>query len=148
MSRNLFLFLNLNLLLIVVLFSSGCAVNRATATLEPTADLASIKSIYVTLAPDDWGTKLLIENKLESMGFIVKTGVDRPSDVDAIVTYIEKWMWDITMYMLELTVTVRDPNSDFPLASGNSYHTSLSRLTPEEMVDEVISNIFKKEAKN
>ena len=57
-------------------------------------------------------------------------------------------MWDITMYMLELTVTVRDPNSDFPLASGNSYHTSLSRLTPEEMVDEVISNIFKKEAKN
>ena len=148
MSRNLFLFLNLNLLLIVVLFSSGCTVNRATATLEPTADLASIKSIYVTLAPDDWGTKLLIENKLESMGFIVKTGVDRPSDVDAIVTYIEKWMWDITMYMLELTVTVRDPNSDFPLASGNSYHTSLSRLTPEEMVDEVISNIFKKEAKN
>ena len=90
MSRNLFLFLNLNLLLIVVLFSSGCAVNRATATLDPMADLASIKSIYVTLAPDDWGTKLLIENKLESMGFIVKTGVDRPSDVDAIVTYIEK----------------------------------------------------------
>ncbi len=148
MSRNLFSFLNLNLLLIVVLFNSGCTVNRATATLEPTADLASIKSIYVTLAPDDWGTKLLIENKLKSMGFIVKTGIDRPSDVDAIVTYIEKWMWDITMYMLELTVTVRDPNSDFPLASGNSYHTSLSRLTPEEMVDEVINNIFKKEAKN
>ena len=147
MARKLFLFLNLSLLLVVVLFSSGCAVNRATATFEPTADLASIKSIYVTLAPDDWGTRLLIENKLKSMGFMVKTGVDRPSNVDAIVTYIEKWMWDITMYMLELTITIRDPKNDFPLASGNSYHTSLSRLAPEKMVDEVINNIFKKGTK-
>lgn len=140
------LFFNVSLLLVVVLSSSGCA-NRATATFEPTADLASIKSIYVTLAPDDWGTRLLIENKLKSMGFIVETGVDRPSNVDAIVTYVEKWMWDFSMYMIELTITIRDPKDDFPLASGNSYHASLTRLTPEEMVDEVINNIFKNEKK-
>lgn len=148
MARKLFLFLNLSLLLVVVLFSSGCAVNRATATLEPTADLAGIKSIYVTLAPDDWGTKLLIVNKLKTMGYMVNDGVDRPSNVDAVVTYEEKWMWDITMYMLELTITIRDPKNDFPLASGNSYHTSLTRLSPEKMVDEVINNIFKQQAKN
>lgn len=64
-------------------------------------------------------------------------------DVDAIATYVDKWMWDLTMYMIELTIVVRDPASDFPLATGNSLHTSLTRKSPKEMVDEVTSNIFK-----
>jgi len=51
-------------------------------------------------------------------------------------------MWDITMYLLELTVTVRNPSNDFPMAVGNSLHTSLTRKSPEEMVDEVMTNIF------
>ena len=46
------------------------------------------------------------------------------------------------MYMLELTVTMREPKTDYPLATGNSYHTSLTRKSPAEMVDEVINNIM------
>jgi len=138
------LFLNLSLLLVVITFSSGCAVNRATATIDPTADLDDIKSIYVTIfASDGRGINLLIANKLKKMGYHASTGVDTPSNVDVVVTYKDKWMWDITMYMLELTITIRDPKTNFPLASGNSYHTSLTRKSPEEMVDEVIDNIFK-----
>jgi hypothetical protein len=45
--------------------------------------------------------------------------------------------------MLELTIVVRDPVSDFPLASGNSLHTSLTRKSPKEMVEEVTTNIFR-----
>jgi hypothetical protein len=52
-------------------------------------------------------------------------------------------MWDITMYMLELTITIRDPKTDFPIATGNSFHTSLTRLSPKDMVNEVIENIYK-----
>jgi hypothetical protein len=51
-------------------------------------------------------------------------------------------MWDITMYMVELTVTFRSPENNFPMATGNSYHTSLTRQSPQEMVDEVLTNIF------
>jgi hypothetical protein len=51
-------------------------------------------------------------------------------------------MWDITLYLLELTITFRDRNNEFPLAVGNSYHTSLTRKSPGEMVDEVITNIL------
>jgi len=63
------------------------------------------------------------------------------------VTYVDKWMWDITMYLLELTITIRDPQTDYPLANGNSYHTSLTRKSPPEMVDEVLGNIFKESGK-
>ncbi len=136
--------LSLSLLLVVIFFSSGCAVNRATATLDPTADLGDIDSIYVTkLALDKRGVNLLIVDKLKSIGYTVRTGEEAPSDVDVVVTYKDKWMWDFKMYMLELTVTIRDPKTNFPLASGNSYHTSLTRKSPKEMVSEVIDNIFK-----
>ncbi len=133
-------------LVIGVLLTSGCAVNRATATVDPSADLVGVKSVYVQkLAPDERGINVLIANKLKSMGYEVDTGAFSSDDeVDVLVTYKDKWMWDITMYMLELTVVIRDPKNDFPLASGNSFHTSLSRKSPEEMVDEVVENIFKK----
>ena len=69
---------------------------------------------------------------------------EKPANVDAVATYVDKWMWDITMYLLELTITIRDPKNDFPLASGNSFHTSLTRKSVDEMVDEVTNTIFKK----
>jgi hypothetical protein len=124
--------------------SSGCAVNRATAKVDPKADLSIIKSLTVLKDKDERGVSLLIENKLRSMGFQIVPEEASQSGVDAIVTYRDYWMWDITTYMLELTITIKDPKTDFTMASGNSYHTSLTRKSPEEMVDEVINNIFKK----
>ena len=135
--------LNLILLLSVLFISSGCVLNKATATFDPTADLRSIKLIYVVKhMSDDRGTNILIANKLKKMGYVVTSGVDVPTNIDAVVTYEDKWWWDITMYMLELSVEVYDSKTNFHLASGNSFHGSLTRKTPEEMVDEVISNIF------
>ncbi len=133
------------LLGLVTLLTTGCAVNRATGSVDPSANLGALKTMYVKKIPaDDGGTNQLIADKLRSKGVTVTTGVGpAPSNVDAVVTYVDKWMWDITMYMLELTITIRDPKSDFPLATGNSYHTSLTRLSPKEMVNEVVDNIYK-----
>ncbi len=123
---------------------SGCAVNRATGSVDPSANLSSIKTMYVKKLADDDNTYALIADKLRTKGVAVTTGTDvAPGSVDAVVTYVDKWMWDITMYMLELTVTIRDPKTDFPLATGNSFHTSLTRLSPKEMVNEVVDNIYK-----
>jgi hypothetical protein len=142
------MFTSIVLVLAALSLLSGCAINRATATLDPTADLTRIKSMHVVRnAPDGRAINLIIAKKLETMGFRVTTGLDRTLDCGALVTYQDKWMWDITMYMLELTIAIRDPKNDFPLASGNSYHTSLTRKSPEEMVDEVLTNIFKQGGK-
>ena len=63
-------------------------------------------------------------------------------DVDAVVTYSDRWMWDFTMYMLSLDITLRDGRTGFPMAVGQSMHASLTRKSPEEMVREVLGNIF------
>jgi hypothetical protein len=97
----------------------------------------------VKLVKDERGINVMIADKLRTRGYLVTTGNNAPGSVDAMVTYADKWMWDITMYMLELTITVRDPKTEFPLAVGNSFHTSLTRKAPVEMVDEVVENILK-----
>ena len=125
-------------------FTSGCAVNRASATVEPGANLAAIKTIHVVHTADD-GRKIndLIAERLTQMGYAASTGESKRADVDANMTYVDRWMWDLTMYMIELTLILRDPATDFPLARGNSFHTSLTRLSPKEMVQEVTANMFK-----
>jgi hypothetical protein len=147
MSRSL----RILLVSMVALFAlSGCAVNRATGSVDPSADLSSLKTMYVKKLPaDNRGVEFLIAEKLRTKGVAATAGDGAvvPGGVDAVVTYVDRWMWDITMYMLELTITIRDPRTDFPLATGNSFHTSLTRLSPNEMVSEVIDNIYGKGAK-
>ena len=138
--------LKLALLLgLVTLFTTGCAVNRATGSVDPSTNLVSLKTMHLKKQVDDnTDTNVFIAERFRSKGVTVTIGDNTPpSGVDAEITYVEKWMWDITMYMLELTVTLRDPKTDFPMASGNSFHTSLSRLSPKEMSIEVVDNIYK-----
>lgn len=122
---------------------TGC-VNIATSQVESGTDLASLKTMYVKQIPaDKRGVNELIADKLRTKGVKVKTGVDDPTGpYDALVTYADKWMWDITMYMFDLNIVIRDPKDQMPLASGHSKHGSLTRLSPQEMVDEVINNIY------
>jgi len=63
--------------------------------------------------------------------------------VDAVVTYQDRWMWDITMYMLKLDVQVHDGNSGAVIASAQAVRPSLQRKSPEGMVQEVLGEIFK-----
>jgi hypothetical protein len=124
--------------------ASGCAINRATASLTPGTDLEQIKSFYVVQSKSDSrGISTLIQQNLTKRGYTVTTGpAGAPYKADAAVTYVDKWVWDITMYLLELTITFRNPTNEFPLAVGNSLHTSLTRKSPPDMVDEVLANIF------
>lgn len=130
------------LLLFTVQMLAGCA-NRATAKVDPSADLGRLKTMHVVKLPEEnAGIDLLIADNLRSRGYTVTAGLEKPTNVDAVVTYVDRWMWDITMYLLELTVVIREATTDFALATGNSLHGSLTRKSPPEMVKEVMDNIF------
>jgi hypothetical protein len=123
---------------------AGCAINRATATADEALRWEGIKTLHVKqLEGEDGSTRKLIAEKLRASGFTVTADPDPMGRPDAMVSYTVKWQWDITRYMLELTITLRDPKTDYPIAIGNSYHTSLTRKSPKEMVEEVVENILK-----
>jgi hypothetical protein len=124
---------------------TGCATNRATATLMADADLSKVKTIYVVHADTDThAVDKDIKAAFEKRGYAVTAGpaLKPPYPQDAVVTYIDKWFWDITRYEIELTVTMRSPVNDFPMATANSMHTSLTRKSPAEMADEVAANLI------
>jgi hypothetical protein len=143
----------LSLLVLIILgLTSGCAVNKTSATVSPDVDLSKVKTFYVIQQPKDQrGVERIISDNLTARGFKATAGPDPgkpPADVDAVVTYVDKWMWDLTMYLVELTVVVRDPRNNYPMATANSFHTSMTRKSPPEMVDEVLTNIFNAQSKN
>ena len=123
---------------------TGCA-SQSKAMLTPGSDLGAIKTVYVVKQPKD--TKDiddLFRVALEKRGITVIKGpeLSMAYPADAALTYVDRWNWDITMYLIELTVNLRDPKSGFPLAMGNSMHTSFNRKSPPVMVDEVLNNMF------
>ncbi len=113
----------------------------------PGADIAAIKSFYIVHVPED-GRKInqLIADDLVARGYRATTGeaTAKPTDVDAVVTYNDKWMWDMTMYMIQLDIQFRNPKTEIPLATGQSVRTSLVRKSPKLMVEEVLNQIFQK----
>lgn len=125
--------------------TAGCAVNRATGQVTPGVDMSQVNSYYVVKADTDkHDLNEIIVRQLTDRGFSASTGsgTAMPESAGTKVTYIDRWMWDITMYLLELTISISDAQTDYTLASGNSYHTSLTRKSAEEMVEEVLGNIF------
>ena len=128
-----------------VILGGGCAVTQLNSVVTPNVNLSNFKEIYVVhLDADGRGIDKLIATRLAAMGYKVSNGPEAsiPKDPDAIVTYQDKWMWDITMYMIELNIQIRDPKTNIAVASGHSLRTSLARKSPEEMVEEVLTKIF------
>ena len=124
---------------------SGCVNTELVADIDPSADLTGLETFYVAkFDPDERGIEAIIAAQLNAMGKTATSGPSPtpPSPVDAVVTYQDKWMWDISMYMIELTVELRDPETNYKFATGRSYRTSLARRSPEEMAAEVLGEIF------
>jgi hypothetical protein len=129
--------------LAIGLFLSGCA--SMSSQKAPNANLSTLKSFYVVqLASDERSIDKVIADQLIGMGFTATHGKAdaTPQNVDAVVTYQDRWMWDITMYMMELNIQLRAPQTQMTLASGKSFRPSLQRRSPEEMAKEVLTSIF------
>jgi len=130
---------------LMLLLCTAC-VSNLEAKRVPGADLSQLRTFYVQKLPADGrGVERMIADRLNLMGFQASYGVNEAPEitVDAIVTYQDKWMWDITMYMIQLDVQIRDPQTKMLLVNGQTMRSSLIRKTPEGMVEEVLTELFK-----
>ncbi len=126
-------------------FASSCATNYGTSNVLPGIDLSEYKSIYVAKSPDDKrGVNVLIADQLVSMGYDASTGErgNKPDTTQAIIKYQDIWIWDFTMFMIELNIQLFEAKSDLLLASASSFHSSLTRKSAKDMVDESLTSLF------
>lgn len=133
------------LLAFVVLAFTGCAKVVVKSDSDPNVNLTALKTFYVEkFAPDKRNLHEVIAAKLNELGFTATAGVEPtpPAPVDALVTYQDKWMWDMTNYMLEINIEFRQPETNYVFANGKSYRTSLARRPPEVMIEEALRDMF------
>lgn len=129
---------------VLLMSLQGCAINRESASVAADTDITKLKTIHVVRSEqDDRAVYITIAEQLRQLGYAVSTGSASPipPNTDAALSYQAQWQWDITMYLLDLRVTLRNPSTDALLGTAASYHTSMTRKSTEEMVSEVLSNL-------
>jgi hypothetical protein len=132
-------------MLLAVASATGCGYEQLSHFTRPRTSTLQLTRFFVAVhANDDWNVGRMIANRLTAQGKRVSEGAieERPDDAEVVVTYEDRRMWDITMYMLSLKVDFRDAHTNELLATAHSFRTSLYRRTPENVVNEVITAAF------
>ena len=124
----------------------GCYVQYNVSRVLPDATISPDKTYYVVQHKNDpRQIDLVISKEMSAMGLhSVSTGPEEniPEGTDVIVLYEDRWMWDMTNYLLMLKIQFRDASNNLLLARGQSYRTSLVRKSVEGMVQETLVGVF------
>ena len=129
----------------MILLLSGCAIVDLRSSKLPDANISGLKSFYVVANDVDPGkTHEEIRDAFIDMGFKAISGPksEMPENIDAVVSYDDRWFWDMTNYMIELNLIIREPKTGYPMAEGESIRTSLARKNPKDMAKEILDSIF------
>ncbi len=83
---------------------------------------------------------------LSVRGKLLPAGTKTAKDVDALVSYVDVWRWDIVMYMKNLTVKFHDADTGDLLAIGewsdSAFHGFRdAKLVMEGVVAEVLAKV-------
>ncbi len=138
-------------IVLAVTWTQNACVHESARQISPSsssAKIAAMRNFYVRQhARDDHNLAADISGELQKSGLRASVGTAKsaPRPVDAVVTYEDRWMWDITMYMWSLDVQLREPGSDVVLATSKTVRSSLVRRSQKEMVQETVAKIFGKD---
>lgn len=127
----------------LALLACGCA-SVSTAPVSR-AKLQKIQFIRIEPLPNDQhGMDKLIAADLKSRGFDVEIGTSQAGGrrPDAILCYQDKWMWDLSMYLLCLDVQLRSAKTRVIVAQGQSFQPSLERKPPEFVVHRLLDDVI------
>jgi hypothetical protein len=125
------------------LASTSCGISQQSHFVRPDRYLGDYESFFVRVHPEDsWGIGRMIGDRLRQQDFRVWEGDTQPADAEVVVIYEDRWIWDITMYLLSLRFELRDADTDELLASSQSFRTSMVRKAPDLMVDEVLRRVL------
>ncbi|CZE47475.1 hypothetical protein [Campylobacter geochelonis] len=134
---------NVGVLCILLFIFTGCSIVSQEAYVVPNSYKENTKTYYVEhLITDKNDLNKLIEKAIIKNGFSV---VNNHKQADVIVTYIDRWFWDMGNYLILLKIQFRDSKNKFPMIVGENARTSFARKEPEFMVDELIKVMFEKQ---
>ncbi len=128
-------------LLIVVLVPllSGCLSQSSLDGMGMPAERIPDAVYYVEdHGKDTRGVSAAIVEALRKRGLTVVT--EEPEAYDYHVTYVDRWYWDMRMYLIDVRIDIRDPTSNIMIATARSFQTSLAAMgrRHQDIVDRAV----------
>ena len=82
-----------------------------------------------------------IEESLQAHGVTITRQRD---DADYVVTYVDRWHWDMRTYLRDLSIEVRDAHTNAVVGSGRSRQDSLAALGKNfrDVIDRAVAAMF------
>ena len=127
-----------------LLFVSGCVTKLDG---QPLGKEAYQGTFYVERQPKD-GRNLAqnIATQLRARGLSATNGESgaAPENADYIVSYIDRWHWDMRMYLINLRIEARDKNTSRMVGYGDSHQTSLAAMgkTHDDVINRALDQML------
>jgi len=132
-------------LLLPVLIVAACASTSGTPL--PGANRDASATYYVeNHGEDERHLEDLIAEVLRARGLDAMGGsaAERPPSATYLVRYIDRWYWDMRMYLIDFTIEVRDPQTNKMLGFGQSYQDSLAAMgmTYRDVIERAVDELL------
>lgn len=127
------------------LFGAGCATHQdvllAKAAPPPVTTIAQVPADGNSAEMDGFVRTALVQN-----GFNVRAplpaGTRKSDEVDAIVSYVDVWRWDIVMYLQSVAIKMFDARSGDLLVTGDWKNSAFHGYQDEgRIVQELIAEM-------
>jgi hypothetical protein len=127
---------------------AGCA--SYTADVEPGTQISTYRRIWVKSNLDDnHSIDRLLVQVLKARGYEAERGplTMMPREVQAIVTYRDRWTWDFKNHMTSLELTVQDARSERQVAAASFVGPVSLTIAPLEVVERLVRDLEKAKTK-
>lgn len=135
------------LLVLLALCFSGCSSVVESKYHSPRVRLESFKKAYVVHDPGStYGCANAAEEALKARGLAVTSGFikDKPADTDFYVEVIDRWQWDVAMYLASLDLRFVDNTTGDLIATGTFRQGTFFHTFPDQKQKtfDVIASIY------
>ena len=125
---------------------TGCS-SVVDANIQRNVRLESLKKAYVVRDPNSTGgCEEAAREALIQRGVSVTYGFfqDKPKDVDFYVEVVDRWQWDVAMFLVSLDIRFREDATGDPIANGWFKQSSFFHTFPDQRKKtvEVIDAIY------
>ena len=122
--------------------AASCSETR-TASVSAPAVIKSARSAYVVKPADSSrDIEVFLKDAIAKKGVKAQQGAmsAKPASADVYVTFVDRWHWDMAMYLRTLDVAVIDNKSGKEVATGTYRNSALhgypdAKKTSEELIN-------------
>ncbi len=114
---------------VLALFAVACAGKSATPLSEAARSGGAVFWVE-NHGSDARNLEEIIANALRLRGLEASGGQQsaRPADFDFLVTYVDRWSWDMRTFLAKISINVEDATSGQIVATSESHQDSLTAM--------------------